>query len=188
MFSYLAAALPESATAAARLLALQCALRMDSSMHVQLARGMLRGLRLDSPLPWLELEQARWLRSDPRNAPNKIIAELLDPPLLYQAPARRDRMQAADWALRVTSSTLAQRKAGPLLQLATLYLTAHADRGTGVGQADFNQMARACGARGAQLSDLLERLVVMGLLESWRVCHDGEDLIWNLTFETGVEA
>ncbi|MFI1415638.1 hypothetical protein ACH4Y0_37815 [Streptomyces sp. NPDC020707] len=181
MLNYLAAALPESTTAAARLLALQCALRMDATMHVQLARGMLRGLRLDNPAPWRELEQVRWLRNRPRNAINKIRAELLDAPLLDQAPARRDRTQAADWALRVTSSASAQRRAGPLLELAALYLVAHADPGTGVGQADLAQMARTCGTRCAYLSDLLEQLAAMGSLASWQVCHHGGDLTWRLT-------
>ncbi|WP_254594765.1 hypothetical protein [Streptomyces sp. 8P21H-1] len=180
MLNYLAAALPESTTAAARLLALQCALRMDATMHVQLARGMLRGQRLDSPDLWRELERTRWLRNNPWNATNKIRAELLDTPLLDQAPARRDRTQAADWALRVTSSTSAQRRADPLLQLAALYLIAHADPGTSTGHADLAQMARACGTRCAQLSDLLGQLAAMELLASWQVCHHGGDLSWHL--------
>ncbi|MEU5324573.1 hypothetical protein AB0G67_48890 [Streptomyces sp. NPDC021056] len=59
MLSHLAAALPEGTSATARLLAPQCALRMNSTMQVQLPQGMLRSLRLDTaPQQWRELEHA----------------------------------------------------------------------------------------------------------------------------------
>ncbi|MFJ4836200.1 hypothetical protein ACIP79_40870 [Streptomyces sp. NPDC088747] len=180
MLTYLAAALPESTPAAARLLALQCALRMNASMRVRLARGLLRSLRLDSPDPWHELEQARWLHVSPASGANEVTAELLDATLLDQAPARPDRTQAADWALRIACLAPAQAPAGPLLQLTALYLTAHADPGTGVGAAELDQLARACGTPSAQLPDLLDQLVSTKLLASWQTCHHMEDLIWNL--------
>lgn len=46
MLSYLAAALPSHTGAAARLLAVQCALRMDSEGKVRLPAGVMRSLRL----------------------------------------------------------------------------------------------------------------------------------------------
>lgn len=66
MLSYLATALPTVTPAAARLIALQCALRVDDSARVRLPLGVLRSLRMDpSPGPWQELEQAGWLRRVP---------------------------------------------------------------------------------------------------------------------------
>ncbi|MFE7113991.1 hypothetical protein ACFU99_00990 [Streptomyces sp. NPDC057654] len=46
MLTYLAAALPRFASPAARLLALQCALRADTRGHVRLPAGLLRGMCL----------------------------------------------------------------------------------------------------------------------------------------------
>jgi hypothetical protein len=181
MLSYLAAALPESTSAAARLLALQCALRVDAAMQVRLPRGMLRGLRLDTPDLWCELEHARWLRISPASAANEVGAELLDAALLSQAPARPDRAQAADWALRVASRSTAGVTAGSLLQVASLYLTAHADPDTGTGLTGLDQMARAFGIQSADLPNTLDQLAVTGLLKSWQSCRDWGDLYWTLT-------
>ncbi|MFC9684061.1 hypothetical protein [Streptomyces sp. NPDC056948] len=184
MLSYLAAALPESTPAAARLLALQCALRVDAAMQVRLPRGMLRSLRLDIPDLWSELEHARWLRVRPGSAANEVAAELLDAALLSQAPARPDRAQAADWALRVASPSMTEA-AGPLLQLASLYLTAHAEPDTGTGLTGLDQMAHACGTQPADLPNTLDQLVGTGLLRSWQTCRDWEDLYWSLTGPQG---
>ncbi|MER7408356.1 hypothetical protein ABT373_39370 [Streptomyces sp. NPDC000070] len=180
MLSYLAAALPENTPAAARLLALQCALRVDAAMQVRLPRGMLRSLRLDTPDPWRELEHARWLRIGPASAASAVGAELLDAALLSQAPARPDRAQAADWALRVASPSTAGVAAGPLLQLASLYLAAHTDPDTGTGLTGLDQLARACGIQPADLPNTLDQLIVTGLLISWQTCRDWEDLHWAL--------
>ncbi|WP_335340811.1 hypothetical protein [Streptomyces qaidamensis] len=180
MLSYLAAALPESTPAAARLLALQCALRVDTAMQVRLPKGMLRSLRLDTPDLWRELEHARWLRISPASAASEVGAELLDAALLSQAPARPDRTQAADWALRVASPSTAGAKAGPLPQLASLYLTAHADPDTGTGLTGLDQMARACGTQPADLVSTFDQLAVTGLLKSWQTCRDWGDLHWSL--------
>nr|WP_252981044.1 hypothetical protein [Streptomyces chartreusis] len=100
ILSYLAAALPADASAGARLLALQCALRMNADMHVELPAGLLYGLRIDAEETCDELERARWLSvvNGPRTA--GVSAELLDATLLAQSPARPDRRRAADWALR----------------------------------------------------------------------------------------
>lgn len=181
MLSYLTASLPEDTPAAARLLALQCAFRVDATMQVRLPKGMLRSLRLDTPNLWRELEHARWLRISPASAANEVWAELLDPALLSQAPARPDRRQAADWALRVASPSTVGAMAGPLLQLASLYLTAHADPDTDTGLTGLDQMARACGIQPAALPNTLDQLAVTGLLKSWQTCRDWGDLYWTLT-------
>jgi hypothetical protein len=183
MLSYLAATLPENTTAPARLLALQCALRVDAAMQVRLLKGILRSLRLDTPDLRRELEHARWLRISPASAANEIGAELLDAALLGQAPARPDRAQAADWALRVASPSTTGATAGPLLQLTSLYLTAHADPNTGTSLTELDQMARACGTQSADLPNTLDQLAVTGLLKSWQTCRDWGDLYWTLTDE-----
>ncbi|MEK2479057.1 hypothetical protein [Streptomyces noursei] len=104
MLRYLGAALPASTSAAARLLALQCALRMNTQEQVRLPAGVLRRLRLaDRSASWRELEHAQWLRTASTVA-NAVVAELLDTTLLSQAPACPGRLQAADWAQRVTHS------------------------------------------------------------------------------------
>ncbi len=180
ILSYLAAALPASTSAAARLLALQCALRVNTTMHIRLPNGVLRSLRLNAVQdPWRELEHARWLRIIPGNAVNEVVAELLDAALLGQAPARPDRMRAADWALRASSSSTA-RAIGPLPQLASAYLAAHADPQAGSGLSELDQMARACGLPLVELPTLLDQLAATGLLRSWQACPDSGDLHWTL--------
>ncbi|MCX5063817.1 hypothetical protein OOK12_43970 [Streptomyces sp. NBC_00452] len=186
MLSYLAAALPAGTSAAARLLALQCALRMNTRMRVRLSKGVLRSLRLNSASdPWRELEHARWLRMAPGGAANEIAAELLDVTLLGQAPARPDRRRSADWALRATSSSAA-RVIGPLPRLASVYLAAHTDPESGTGLGDLEQMARACGTRPAELPGTLDQLAATGLLGSWQACPDSGDLQWTLASGTGI--
>ncbi|MFK4106989.1 hypothetical protein ACI2L1_44545 [Streptomyces sp. NPDC019531] len=176
MLSYLAAALPENTSAAARLLALQCALRMNTHMRVRLSKGVMRSLRLDTATgPSHEMEHARWLRTTPGGAANEIAAELLDVTLLGQAPARPDRRRAADWALR---AGYAARAIGPLPRLASVYLTANTDPEFGTGLGDLEQMARACGTQTAELSGTLDQLVAAGLLGSWQACPDSGDLQW----------
>jgi hypothetical protein len=185
MLSYLAAALPESTSAAARLLALQCALRMNTHMRVRLSKGVLRSLRLDTAEgPWNELEHARWLRMAPGGAANEIAAELLDLTLLGQAPARPDRRRAADWALRASSS--AARAIGPLPRLASVYFAANTDPELGTGLGDLEQMARACGTRPAELASMLDQLAITGLLGSWQACPDSGDLQWTLARGMGI--
>jgi hypothetical protein len=154
-------------------------------MQVRLPKGMLRSLRIDTPDLWRELEHARWLRMSPASAANEVGAELLDAALLSQAPARPDRTQAADWALRVASPSTSRSTAGPLLQLASLYLTAHADPDTGTGLTGLDQTAHACGTQPADLPNVLDQLVGTGLLRSWQTCRDWEDLYWSLTAPQG---
>ncbi|TQE15108.1 hypothetical protein Sipo8835_46600 [Streptomyces ipomoeae] len=184
MLSYLAAALPPGTSAAARLLALQCALRMNATMQVRLPKGILRSLLLGNQGLLDELERARWLSITPTNAANEIAAELLDAALLGQAAARPDRMHAADWALRA-SSPPTTGTAGALLQLASLYLTAHTAPETGDGLSELDQMARACGIQPAELPDALDQLAMTGLLSSWTVYPDSGDLHWVLARRKG---
>ncbi|MFJ2607978.1 hypothetical protein ACIO13_23835 [Streptomyces sp. NPDC087425] len=179
MLSYLAAALPPDASAAARLLALQCALRMNATLHVRLSKGVLRSLRLDHPEPLGELARARWLRPFPPKAANEIAAELLDATLLGQAPARPDRLHAAHWALGASRSSSAGLL-GPQQQLVTLHLAAHTVPGAGGGLCELEQMARACGTPPAELPGILAQLAVTGLVTSWRACPDSGDLLWSL--------
>lgn len=186
ILSYLAAALPPGTSAAARLLALQCALRMNTKMHIRLPSGVLRSLRLNAVQdPWRELEHARWLRIIPATAANEVVAELLDAALLGQVPARPDRMRAADWALRAGSSPTAGAT-GPLPRLASAYLAAHADPQTGSGVSELDQMARACGVPPAELPALLDQLAETGLLRSWQACPDSGDLHWTLAHGRGI--
>lgn len=43
-----------------------------------------------------------------------------------------------------------------------------------------HQMARACGIPPAVLTGTLDQLAATGLLKSWQVCPDSEDLHWTL--------
>jgi hypothetical protein len=178
MLSYLAATLPDNTPPPARLLALQCALRVDDTLHVRLPRGVLRSLRLDAPDPWRDLEQVYWLCTLPTNTHSEIIAELSDPGLLGQAPARPDRRRAADWALRAGHPSKAGQTGG-LQQLASVYLAAHTDA-CGGGLAEPDRMARACGLELGELPLLLDQLTAGGVLRSWRGCPYTEDLHWIL--------
>lgn len=59
MLNYLASALPAETGPAARMIALQCALRMNDSAQVRLPLGVLRSLRLEPATDsWQELHQA----------------------------------------------------------------------------------------------------------------------------------
>lgn len=176
MLSYLAVTLPDNTPAPARLLALQCALRVDDTLHVRLPRGLLRSLRLDAPKLWQDLEQAHWLHTSPTSTRSEIIAELFDPGLLGQAPARPDRRRAADWALRAGRPTKAGR-VGELQQLACVYLAAHTDTWSR-GLAEPDRMARACGLQPEELRFLLDQLTATGVLRSWHRCPYTEDLHW----------
>ncbi|MGW0149184.1 hypothetical protein ACWDVU_26670 [Streptomyces sp. NPDC003333] len=138
---------------------------MDTTMHVRLAKGMLRGLRLNSQGAWDELERARWLRVMPASEAGGSIAELFDATLSGQAPARDDRRHAADWALRV--SCLSRGGAvDPLSRLACVYLAAHVTPEAGSGWSPLEQMARTSGAEPSELPCVLDQLAKKGLLAS----------------------
>ncbi len=181
MLSYLAAALPSHTGAAARLLAVQCALRMDSEGEARLPTGVLRSLRLDrNPLPWSELEQTRWLHRTPAApgpADRAVVAQILDGALFVQRPARPDRRRAADWALRVARGVCAGAD-DPTLRLASLCLAAHTDSSAGHGCAEMDRIARECGLAPAAVLHLLDRLGAS--LAFWSVTLDSGDLRWEL--------
>ncbi|MFF2993586.1 hypothetical protein ACFVTC_03280 [Streptomyces sp. NPDC057950] len=179
MLSYLAAALPIHTGAGARLLAVQCALRMDSQGRVRLPIGVLRSLRLGGdPLPWSELEQARWLRRTstiPGSASRVVVAQILDE--MQFAPARPDRRRAADWALRMAKGGCA-RTDDTLVRLTSLCLAAHTDRSAGRGCAETDRIARECGLVPAALYPVLDRMAAS--LASWSVALASGDLRWEL--------
>lgn len=180
MLSYLAAALPSHTGAAARLLAVQCALRMDSEGEVRLPAGVLRSLRLDrNPLPWSELEQARWLRRTP-TAPGSVDrmvgAQILDGVLFAQGPARPDRRSAADWALRMSRGGCVGA-CDPSLRLTALCLAAHNDSSAGRGCAEMDRIADECGLVPEALFPVLDQLA--SSLASWSVSVASGDLHWS---------
>lgn len=189
MLSYLAAALPAHVGAAARLLAVQCALRMDSEGQVRLSAGVLRSLRLDrDPLPWGELERGWWLRRTPTPTPTPtptapeaaarvMVAQILDGALFAQSPARPDRRRAADWALRTAGAGCADT-GDPSLRLVALCLAAHADCLTGRGCVELDRIARECGLVPAALPPVLDRLGAS--FASWTVALASGDLCWEL--------
>lgn len=160
MLSYLAAALPAETGATARLIALQCALRMGNSAQVLLPMGILRSLRLGTAEnPWQELEESRWLRKLPVGSElgkDVTRVQLLDSGLLGQYPARPDRLRAADWALRTASCF--RMDSTPLPRLATLCLAARTDPGGDQGLAEPDHLVRECGLTTAALPTLFLRL------------------------------
>ncbi|WTL70952.1 hypothetical protein OG328_05380 [Streptomyces sp. NBC_01518] len=181
MLSYLAAALPSHTGAAARLLAVQCALRMDSEGKIQMPAGVLRSLRLGrSPLPWIELEQARWLRrtsATPGSADRVVRAQVLDGGLFAQRPARPDRRSAADWALRMARGSRVC-PGDPSLRLTALCLATHTDSSTGRGCADMDRIARECGLVPEALFPVLDQLATV--VASWSMALASGDLHWEL--------
>lgn len=74
---------------AARLLAVQSALRADTSAYVRLPGVLLRGMRLCGRRRWWEeLEHAGWLRRTACRYPH-VEAQLLDAAVFAQRPGRR---------------------------------------------------------------------------------------------------
>lgn len=122
MLNCLAAVLPADAGADARLIALQCALRVNDAAQTKLPHGVLPSLRLGaSGEGWHELTQAGWLR--PLALGSAVEVRMRDLALLAQHPARPDRLQAADWALR--AACRARPRSDSLSMLVTLCLASH---------------------------------------------------------------
>ncbi|MFF2511709.1 hypothetical protein [Streptomyces sp. NPDC058086] len=179
ILSYLAAALPLDTSAGARLLALQCALRVNAVLRVGLPAGLLRSLRIDSVEACRELERARWLSVVAGPGTAGVTLQLRDATLLTQDPARPDRRRAADWALR--HGSLAQtRVTEPRLQLLSVCLAAHSDRGSGAGLREYERIMHDCGMPEHDLSRALCALADSGVLKTWQVCPDSGDLRWTL--------
>ncbi|MFF8925703.1 hypothetical protein ACF1AO_00370 [Streptomyces longwoodensis] len=179
MLNYLAVALPAGTGADARLIALQCALRMNNRAQAKLPHGVLRSLRLGSAADALdELRQAGWLLILPSKGPTAEV-QMLDAALLAQHPARPDRLRAADWALR----TACRSRTGPapLPPLVTLCLTAHSTPGLEQGTAEWEQLTRECGIPLCDLLPTLDHLAAKDILRSWRTGPMPDDLSWALT-------
>ncbi|MFG2320578.1 hypothetical protein [Streptomyces tendae] len=177
MLTYLATALPRFSSPAARLLALQCALRADRHGQIRLPHGFLRGMRLHGRAElWLELEHAGWLHRPSRRC-SPVQAQLLDAAVLHQAPGRTGRVRAAQWALQ--PAPLALSPALPsALRLTALALAAHSTAGAGGGELDA--LTHQCGQPPQQLEDLLDQLVRTRLVTAWHRHHDSGEVRWEL--------
>ncbi|MFD7232132.1 hypothetical protein [Streptomyces sp. NPDC059881] len=193
MLSYLAAALPLTVSAEARLVALQCALRGSASGQVVIHAGLLRAMRLaHSPTPWSELEQARWLRRLPDHLslkrPGVVAVHLLDAAVQGQEPARRDRLHAAGWALRVV--TQPELRASPAaVRLTALTLIAHHSPGTGwCTSVETDRLLRTCALDRSRLATVLDLLVAVKAIATWTVDPMTEDLHWEPPPESAFSA
>ncbi|MET8190366.1 hypothetical protein [Streptomyces sp. NPDC005078] len=183
MLSYLAAALPSDASAEGRLLALQCALRSNTSGQLHLPAGLLRGMRLARTLaPWDELENARWLRRLPhpteQTGHRTTVAQLLDATVLTQEPAQHDRHRAADWALRTVSQPRL-RTLPPADRLTALVLAAHHSPGAGRTSMEADRLTRTCGLDQNTLTATLDRLVSLNAVGAWTFEPVTEDVSWD---------
>lgn len=175
MLTYLAAVLPRFSSPAARMLALQCALRADSQGHVRLPGGFVRGMRLRGRTElWQELEHAGWLCCTSRKH-SFLEVQLLDAAVLAQAPGRTARVRAAQWALRPAPLTVPPDMP-PAVQLTMLALASHTLAGAGCS--DLDALARQCGQSPQQLEDLLDRLVRLRLLAAWHHHRDDDEVSW----------
>ncbi|MFI0908742.1 hypothetical protein ACH4TE_35310 [Streptomyces sioyaensis] len=183
MLSYLAAALPAEIGSAARLIALQCALRATASGRLHLSAGLLRSMRLDqqSP-PWQGLEQAGWLIRQAAGipgAPCGVTAQLLDAAVLTQAPSRQDRAHAADKALRLTSCR-ALRNLPATDRLTALVLVTHLSPGSMYGAIEADRIGRVCAVGPSALADTLDHLVAARAVDWWSYDPGAEDTTWAL--------
>lgn len=177
MLTYLAAALPRFTSPAARLLALQCALRADAGAYVRLPGGLLRGMRLCGRGElWEELEHAGWLRCRTGGHPH-VEAQLLDAAVLAQRAGRRMRARAAQWALSPAPMAL---PAGwpPSVRLTSLAV-ASCTSGEG-GSTDMEVLARLCGHSPHQTEELLDRLVTTHMLTSWQYYRETDEVSWHV--------
>ncbi|MFJ8536843.1 hypothetical protein [Streptomyces sp. NPDC093591] len=178
MLTYLGTALPRFTSPAARLLALQCALRADARGHVRLRAGLLRGMRLRGHRePWQELAHADWLElPDFKSVPMRL--RLLDAAVLEQVPGRRARCRAAHWALY--PAPLPLLAAPPALRLTALVLAAHTSA-QAEHTTDMDILARLCGHSPQQTAELLDRLVAMHALTAWHHSRDTDEVFWQLS-------
>ncbi|WP_328475732.1 hypothetical protein OHS71_00830 [Streptomyces sp. NBC_00377] len=178
MLTYLASALPHFTSPAARLLAMQCALRADTRGQVRLPAGLLRGMRLQGRRElWQELAQDRWLEMPVlKSAP--VTVHLLDDAVLEQTPGRTARRRAAHWALHC-APLVPPGAAPPVLRLAALVLAAHLS-GHGSQGTGMDVLARLCGHSPHQTGELLDRLVALRTLTAWRRDRETDEVVWQL--------
>ncbi|MGW1543253.1 hypothetical protein ACWCPM_23950 [Streptomyces sp. NPDC002309] len=174
--TYLAAALPQFTSPAARLLAVQCALRADARGRARLRAGLLRGMRLHGRSEvWEELAHGAWLTyPDLRSTP--AVVQLLDAAVLDQIPGRRARCRGAHWALHPTPLRLSAASP-PALRLIILILAAHTtDRGA--GRLDMDALTHLSGHSRQQTAELLDRLIAVRALAVWRQDRDTDEVSW----------
>jgi hypothetical protein len=177
MLTYLGTALPRFTSPAARLLALQCALRADACGRVRMPAGLLRGMRLRANGElWLELAHAGWLEM-PNFRALPLQLRLFDAAVLDQAPGRRARCRAAHWALR--PAPLALPTSAPALRLAALVLASHSPT-EAEHSTDMDVLARLCGHSPQQTGELLDRLASMGILGAWHHNRETDEVYWQL--------
>ncbi len=178
MLTYLASALPRVTSPAARLLALQCALRAGRHGCVRLPAGLLRGMRLHRrPELWQELTQGGWLGlSDPRAA--KLQVRLLDDAVLDQTPSPRARRRAAHWALQ-PSPFAATATAAAAERLTALVLAAHTTATTPAPE--LATLAHLCGHSPQQAGEILDRLVARRALSAWSHHRETDEVRWQPT-------
>ncbi|MFF9213996.1 MULTISPECIES: hypothetical protein [unclassified Streptomyces] len=177
MLTYLSSALPRFSSPAARLLALQCALRADSRGRLTLPPGFLRGMRLHQRGEvWHELEHAGWLCL-PARRPTLLTVQVLDEAVLAQAPGRASRLHAAQWALRPVPLAVSGR-APWAMRLAALVVAAHTS--ATAGSADLDVLIRVCGQAPHQMADLLDHLCRARLLSVWRHDRHTDEISWLL--------
>ncbi|MEU5797325.1 MULTISPECIES: hypothetical protein [Streptomyces] len=177
MLTYLATALPRVTSPAARLLALQCALRADTHGVVRLPTGLLRGMRLRGRTElWEELTHGFWLQPhDLRSAP--VVVHLLDVAVRDQGPGRGPRRRAAHWALQPRPFLL-HSAAPAAMQLIALVLAAHLSP-RAPHTIDMDVLGHLCGHSLHQTAELLDRLVATRTLASWRYDPDITEVIWS---------
>jgi hypothetical protein len=177
MLTYLGAALPRFTSPAARLLALQCALRADASAYVRLPGGLLRGMRLRGRGElWEELEHAGWLSCRAGGHPH-MEAQLLDAAVLAQRAGRRTRARAAQWALSPTPRALPDGWPPSVRLTALAVVSCTSDEG---GRIDMEALARLCGYSPHQIEELLDRLVAARMLASWQRCRENDEVSWHV--------
>ncbi|MFI1035247.1 hypothetical protein [Streptomyces sp. NPDC020951] len=174
--TYLAAALPQFTSPAARLLAVQCTLRADARGHARLRAGLLRGMHLRGRKEvWEELAHEAWLRC-PDLRCTQVEVQLLDATVLDQAPGRRARCRAAHWALHPAPLHL-PTTSPPALRLIALVLAAHtADRAA--GHLDMDVLTRLGGHSRQQTAELLDRLLSVRALATWCPDRNTDEVFW----------
>ncbi|MFJ9566037.1 hypothetical protein ACIRQQ_39145 [Streptomyces fuscichromogenes] len=176
--TYLAAALPQFTSPAARLLAVQCTLRADTCGHAHLPAGLLRGMCLRGRREvWEELVHGAWLRC-PDLRSTQVEVQLLDRAVLDQAPGRRARCRAAHWALQPAPLRL-PTTSPPALRLIALVLAAYTvDRAA--GRLEMDVLTRLGGHSRQQTAELLDRLVAVRVLATWHPDRSTDEVFWEL--------
>ncbi|MGW4904811.1 hypothetical protein ACWEO9_19225 [Streptomyces albidoflavus] len=174
--TYLSSALPRHLSAAARLLAVECALRTDQHGRTRLPRGLLRSLRLGHrPDLWTELTAAGW-SWPPQTAGTHHTVLLKDAAMRTQPEGRASRARAAHWA----ASSPLMRKAAltpETARLVALCLVVFTEGQQGC--ADREDVARLCCLSSGSLLDACDHLVTAGVLQGWRHSTPPE-LTWHV--------